>query len=66
MLVNQDGKPFKYVCPDCGCDNIGESGLGERYLHCFNSCMRDFSKSSCPTVLVTFDEEMKRLSQDAY
>lgn len=66
MLIEKDGKYFKYVCPECSGDNIGESGMGIRLVHCFGSCMADFPKSQCLTQEVTAQSEIILLRQMAY
>ncbi len=66
MLVPETEGRMKYVCPDCGGDNVGESGMGGRYIHCFGVCMKDLEKASCPTAPVTSSEEAITLSQEPY
>jgi hypothetical protein len=66
MLFEKDGKTFKYVCPSCGGDGIGESGMGMKYVHCFRPCYSDIPKDTCPTALVTSEEEKRLLSQESY
>lgn len=67
MLLEKEGKPAeKYVCPDCGGDNIGESGLGSSMFHCFGVCMRDIPKADCKTVLVGSATELELLKQSTY
>lgn len=66
MLTEKDGAHYKYVCPECGGDGIGESGLGGGMVHCFGHCMADFPKTECKTVLVTDEAELAVLKQPAY
>ena len=66
MLVEKEGGWHKLLCPDCGRDNIGESGLGGNLVHCFGRCMRDIVVSECPLESVTSPEELAALRQDPY
>lgn len=67
MLVEEGGVYKKYICFICEGDQIGTSGLGEKYVHCFGkSCMRDIEKSECETEVVTSPEEIAALRQEAY
>ncbi len=67
MLIEEDGVFKKYICIHCGGDQIGESGFGENYVHCFaKSCMLDIHKSACQLEVVTSPEEIAILRQEAY
>lgn len=65
MLIVEDGVTKKLVCSHCECDNIGESALGESYVHCFK-CMTDIKKGSCTLFPVTDEAELAVLQQGAY
>ena len=64
MLVLKDGVQLKLVCLDCGKDNMGESGLGGKFVHCF-ICMRDLVPEECRTAPVK-PEELPALRQEAF
>ena len=67
MLIFNNGTHFKLVCPQCGGDNVGRSGFGEKYVHCFSSsCMIDIAVEACKQVPVTSKEELQVLSQEEY
>lgn len=67
MLTETNDGPMKFVCPECGRDGIGESGLGSKLVHCFApSCTKDFSKESCEAVPVTSQTELQVLRQPCY
>jgi hypothetical protein len=66
MLIEKDGIQMKCVCPECGGDNVGESGLGGGLLHCFGSCMRDVPRQDCQLTPVTSAAELQALQQPAY
>jgi hypothetical protein len=66
MIFQEDGVWKKFVCPSCGGDNIGESGLGGGLLHCFGHCMRDVGRSNCKVVEVTDEKELAALQQEPY
>lgn len=65
MLVDLGGKNYKLVCPSCGGSNIGDSGMGDKYVHCFGHCMVDILKNECGMAEATPDE-LSTLSQEAY
>ena len=65
MLRENNGKKEKPVCPYCGGSNIGESGLGQNYLHCFGSCMADIPVHEVVFVEAS-DDELSALSQEPY
>lgn len=66
MLTKKDGVDYKLVCPSCGNDSIGRSGMGGNLVHCFNQCMADVPQSECLLVEVTSAEELQALSQEEY
>lgn len=66
MLIQRDGVSWKLICPSCRGDNIGESGLGGKFVHCFGHCMMDILKSECPTQMVETEEEVAVLEKPAY
>jgi hypothetical protein len=66
MLKEAGDGYHKYVCPACGSDNIGESGLGGSLVHCFGHCMSDVPRADCKTVPVTDEDELRALQQPAY
>ena len=63
MIFEEEGVQKKLVCPDCGGDAIGESGLGGSWLHCFGRCMVDIPRQDCLVVLVQTQAEADVLSQ---
>lgn len=65
MLIEDEGVYKKLVCPDCEGDNIGESGLGGKLVHCF-TCMFDILRGDCAEVPVTSEEELRILQQPPY
>lgn len=66
MLTQVNGSTMKLVCPNCQGDGVGESGLGEKFVHCFGRCMADISPEDCQKVPVTSPEELQLLSQQPY
>lgn len=60
MLV--DDNAYKLVHISCNSDNVGNSGLGGGFVHCFK-CMSDIRLNDCAKVLVASDEERRILSQ---
>ena len=65
MLIIIADKQYKLVCPCCGGSNIGNSGLGEKYVHCFGYCMADIPKDSCG-MSEALPEEIQAFSQEEY
>lgn len=66
MLVEVNGSQMKLVCPNCQGDGIGQSGLGEKLVHCFGHCMADIFREDCQIVPVTSPEELQLLRQQPY
>ncbi|MCF7898534.1 MAG: hypothetical protein K9L31_01110 [Candidatus Pacebacteria bacterium] len=65
MIKEIDGKKMKLICPQCSGSNIGGSGLGSNYLHCFGHCMTDIPEGDILTT-EALPEEIPVLSQDPY
>jgi hypothetical protein len=66
MLIEVDGKLLIVVCPDCLGDNVGESGLGQKYWHCFTShCSKDLPRDEFLYVVPTSLKEVQVLQQRA-
>jgi hypothetical protein len=66
MVFQEGGVWKKFVCPSCGGDNIGESGLGGERLHCFGKCMMHLGRDDCKVVEVTDEKELAALQQEPY
>ena len=66
MLAELNGSQMKLVCPNCQGDGIGESGLGEKFVHCFGRCMADISREECQVAPISSPEELQLLSQPPY
>ncbi len=58
-------KKMKCVCPCCGGSNIGTSGMGENYFHCFGHCMIDIPRDDVILVEASVDE-VEALTQEPY
>jgi hypothetical protein len=58
-------KKMKGVCPYCGGSNIGTSGMGEKYFHCFGHCMIDIPRDDIILVEASPDE-VEVLAQETY
>ncbi len=65
MLKEIGGKKMKLICPQCLGSNIGSSGMGSNYLHCFGHCMTDIPAGEVLIEEVK-EDEVAALSQDPY
>jgi hypothetical protein len=64
MLADVDGRRLKVVCPDCLGDDVGESGLGQKYWHCFTPrCSKDLPRDEFLYVLPSSPKEVQVLQQ---
>lgn len=65
MIKKVGNKTMKLVCPHCKGSNIGSSGMGEHFLHCFGHCMCDIPRDEVLLEEASPDE-VAVLGQDPY